>query len=68
MGELIKIVAGIVLIAFLLIFGIPMVWAVIKMIGLFFGGMLSALFGGVSLGGFILFAIFVGIIIVCAKS
>ena len=56
MGDLIKIVAGILLVAFLLVFALPLIWLVIKMFVWLFGGLLMFLDGW--------FLILMGIIIV----
>ena len=40
MGDVVKFVAGLFLIAFLLVFTVPLLWLVIKLVAWLFGGVL----------------------------
>lgn len=63
MGEIIKIVAGITLVAFLLVFALPLIKLVIWLFGVLFGGLFTLLGG--SIGWILLFVVSVIVIIAC---
>ncbi|MBS7363543.1 MAG: hypothetical protein KIH03_07005 [Paludibacteraceae bacterium] len=63
MGELLKFVAYVFIIALILVFAIPLIWLVIKLFIWLFGGLLA--FTGISIWFIVLILAIVAIIAMC---
>ena len=63
MGDILKFVASLFLIAFILVFAIPLIWLVIKLFVWLFGGML--VFIGISIWAIVIIVSIIAIIAMC---
>lgn len=63
MGELLKFVAYVFIIALILVFAIPLIWLVIKLFIWLFGGLLA--FTGISIWLIVLILAILAIIVMC---
>lgn len=63
MGELLKFVAYVFIIALILVFAIPLIWLVIKLFIWLFGGLLA--FTGISIWFIVLILAILAIIVMC---
>lgn len=63
MGELLKFVAYVFIIALILVFALPLIWLVIKLFIWLFGGLLA--FAGISIWFIVLILAILAIIVMC---
>lgn len=63
MGELLKFVAYVFIIALILVFALPLIWLVIKLFIWLFGGLLA--FTGISIWFIVLILAILAIIVMC---